>query len=180
MKKTLVSIALVLASVMGTANVFAQTTATTPANKEQKMQKGERSKDKKAYNPFEGINLTEKQQNELKALKDSRKAEKAQAKADAQKEKKDMKAKRQNDRKEYLAKIKGILTPEQYVQFLENSFLSKTKANMAPRGQKGGKDGKFAQRDGKKGQRDGKMGQRDGKKGQRGQRGQMPKQQARQ
>lgn len=77
--------------------------------------------------PFEGIELTSEQKTKLDALKDECDPQKQKcdkAKADKQKAKKQEIAERQQaKRKEYLAKIKEILTPEQYVQFLENSFM---------------------------------------------------------
>lgn len=160
MKKTFLSIAIVIASLMGASTLSAQTAAPTPT--EQQGQRTDRGK-AKGMNPFEGLNLTEKQQSELKALAESRRAEMSKQKDQKKQDMKAMKEKRQNARKEYLAKIKGILTPEQYVQFLENSWLksgNQGRANMGSKGQKAGKDGKTPGNNGKKGQRDGKKGQR--------------------
>lgn len=170
MKKKLLSIALVLAGLVGSTAV-AQTTATTGTQKD-KTEKTIAKKDMKDKgerpNPFDGLNLTDKQKADLKALRDNSRAEKAKAdaqkKADKKAEKKEMMQKRQNARKDYLAKIKGILTPEQYVQFLENSYLNNQQGR--PFGQKGGKDmrpGKDSKKNGKMckrgdGKRDGKMG----------------------
>lgn len=67
---------------------------------------------KACYNAFEGLNLTEQQKTQLAELRKEHKARgesRQQAKADY--------------RKDRLAKIKSILTPEQYLQFLENSYL---------------------------------------------------------
>ncbi len=59
-----------------------------------------------------------------------------------------------------LAKVKAILTPEQYVQFLENAFVNG-----------GGQGHKQAMKQGKQGQRgDNKQGKRPDKQGQKGQR----------
>lgn len=81
----------------------------------------------KCPSPFEGIELTAEQKTKLDALKgecDSQKQKCDKTKADTQKAKKQEKVARQQDkRKAYLSKIKEILTPEQYVQFLENSFM---------------------------------------------------------
>ena len=128
------------------------------ANKQKGFKKGARTH----FNPFEGLNLTEDQQNQLKALfpkKGERKAPKVapcctgdtaaccqgegqpccwkvtpeQAKQFAQ---------------ERLAKVKAILTPEQYQQYLENIALHK----MAKKDMKG------------KGKKDGRKGQRQGQK----------------
>lgn len=67
--------------------------------------------------PFDGMNLTDAQKEQLKQLCQSRTSDK-KAKKEAKRE-----ARNQN-RREQLAKIKAILTPEQYVQFLENSFVN--------------------------------------------------------
>lgn len=74
--------------------------------------------------PFKGITLTQDQQSRLNALKEQRKA-----KCDAQKKecreragKRDSVAR--SGKKEYLESVKEILTPDQYVVFLENIVLS--------------------------------------------------------
>lgn len=179
MKKKILSIALVLAGLVG-STAFAQAPAGDGSQKE-KTEKTFTKKDKKDKaqrpNPFEGINLTDKQKSELQALRDNSRAEKMKAdekkKADKKAEMKEMMEKRQNARKDYLAKIKGILTPEQYVQFLENSFLNTQQPRAIAK--KGGKDmrpGKNG-KDGKMGKRDGKRdGQRDGKRNAPGAQGQ--------
>lgn len=85
--------------------------------------------------PFEGLNLTADQQAQVKALREDcakqRKADKEQLKADARKACDARKADALTKRADYLAKLKAILTPEQYVKFLENSFT-----NQGPRGPK--------------------------------------------
>lgn len=77
-----------------------------------------------AFNPFEGIELTQEQKNKFETLKKN-KAEQFK------KEQKDRMTRKRDERREYLNDIKSILTPEQYVQFLENSYL-----NPAPMGDK--------------------------------------------
>lgn len=113
----------------------------------------------KAMNPFEGLNLTADQQAKLDALRQN-----CPAKADKNNmENKDNKgvnkneimAKRLECKRNYLAKVKEILTPEQYVTFLENSFV-KTRMHkqhdmkaMKHGQKKGMKDGKKANKDNK-------------------------------
>ena len=64
-----------------------------------------------------------------------------------QEEKKEMKEQRKKDAKEYLAKVKKILTPQQYVQFLENAYLNQGGRPFgSPRG---GKQGMRQARNGK-------------------------------
>ncbi len=66
--------------------------------------------DSKCLNPFEGITLTADQQAKLDVLKSNKEA----------------RPDRRQMKREYLAKVKEILTPDQYVVFLENSFVNKT------------------------------------------------------
>ncbi|MDE6514026.1 MAG: hypothetical protein K2L05_07585 [Muribaculaceae bacterium] len=71
---------------------------------------------------FQGIELTDAQKDQLKALKAERRAAAQKAK-EAKKAEKGAKAEaRRQGRQEYLEKVKGILTPEQYTQFLENQL----------------------------------------------------------
>ncbi|MDE7111358.1 MAG: hypothetical protein K2O38_05600 [Muribaculaceae bacterium] len=69
---------------------------------------------------FEGLNLTDAQKEQLKAIRQEQ-AGKCQAAAKDQQAKKEAKKEaRRNARKEYLEKVKAVLTHEQYVQYLEN------------------------------------------------------------
>jgi len=177
MKKILLA-ALVLAASVGSAfaqdNTANNTQPAPTAGTEQKCQM------KPHYNPFEGLNITAEQQTKLDALRaeckakfDQARAEQQKAKADKQKAKAEKKANKQKakaeafakmraEREQMLAKIKNILTPEQYVKFLENSYLNS--ANKGPRpgkdfnGPRGDRkrDGKAPQRDGRKMKRDNK------------------------
>ncbi|MDE6276740.1 MAG: hypothetical protein K2M06_01380 [Muribaculaceae bacterium] len=80
------------------------------------------------YNPFEGLNLSADQQAKLdKVREDIRKEQQAarqQAQADRQKARSEAKTKADQGRRDYLAKVKEILSPEQYVQFLENEYVN--------------------------------------------------------
>ncbi len=83
----------------------------------------------KAFNPFEGITLTADQQAKLEALK-PQKCDKANGNQQCDKKinecpaTSDMKNNRRQDKRDYLAKVKAILTPEQYVTYLENIAAS--------------------------------------------------------
>ena len=151
MKKTILSIAIIIGSLIGSSAICAQTPAETPAAKETTAARPA----PKAYKPFEGLNLSEKQMSDLKALSDAQREQLKQSNGprDA--------AKLQQDRKDNLYKIKEILTPEQYIQFLENCYLN-------PQTQRMGQ--------GQRGMRQGRDGQR-GPRGDRGPRGQRPQQQ---
>lgn len=94
--------------------------------------------------PFAGINLTESQKQALDKIQSDRKAKYEARKADVKKDKQQRreaadarKMDRKNDRREYLNSVKGVLTPEQYVVFLENIVIEKG----APQG--GRKDMRF-------------------------------------
>lgn len=99
--------------------------------------------------PFEGIELTDAQKEKLQAL-GKQKAEAMKDKKEANsKDRKEAAAERreamEKARREELAQIKEILTAEQYVQFLENSYLMQQ--NPAQQGnRKGNMPGRNGQR----------------------------------
>ena len=121
MKKTLLSVAIILASTLGIT-----ATAQSPANTQTCDNPRTLGKANKAAhpNPFEGLNLTEQQKTELQSIapkkdccKDkAEKKDKAQAKAEKQAKRAENRQKMIQNRRDYLAKVKNILTPEQYVQ----------------------------------------------------------------
>lgn len=80
-------------------------------------------------NPFEGIELTAEQKVKIDELKAKCAAEKVENKLEGDKVKCEDKGRKMLD------EIKKILTPEQYVQFLENNFLAKGKMAKGPRHQ---------------------------------------------
>lgn len=90
--------------------------------------------------PFDGLNLTADQQARIKALQETCRAENRQDKADRKAEK----ARLRNDRRrQCLNNIKEILTPEQYVTFLENNFINGG-GHKAPRHDKMARRGNFS------------------------------------
>lgn len=100
---------------------------------------------RKGMNPFEGLNLTADQQAKLEALKQNcpMKADKQKAdKQDKKAQKAEMMAKRVQGKRDFLAQVKNILTPEQYVTFLENSFVNGQNHHGKADHQKGRMDGK--------------------------------------
>ena len=140
-------------------------------NKDKKGPKGEKGQkgNRPQFNPFDGIQLTADQQQRLQVLREGlgpvqltpeMKAkikenpnltpeEKAQLKAER-------KAKKMEAKKNYLNGVKEILTPDQYVIFLENVYLYSPQADKAVKAgrdhKKGGKDFKGPKGDkGKKG-----------------------------
>lgn len=171
MKKILLAVFVLAAT---TCSAFAQ----TPANANNTQRTPTATCERKGpmpecCNPFEGLNITADQQAKLDALKAECKArfekskadrqkEKANKKADKMKAKAEARAKMKAEREQMLAKIKGILTPEQYVQFLENNFVNGAskgprmdKDFKGPRGDRKG-DAKAPKRDGNKMKRDNK------------------------
>lgn len=90
--------------------------------------------------PFDGLNLTADQQARIKALQETCRAENRQDKADRKAEK----ARQRDDRRrQYLNNVKEILTPEQYVTFLENNFINGG-GHKAPRHDKMARRGNFS------------------------------------
>lgn len=191
MKKKVLSLAVLMASVF-TFGTMAQTTATVSDNnktcteascpkadkavKGQKGQKGNKDMKPNRPNPFEGINLTADQQTRLQAIRDNAKQQREAAKADQSKVEKgkldkdraDRRADFANKRKDYLGKVKEVLTPDQYVVFLENCYVQQMPMKQGHMAR-----GKMAKHDGKKGFKASK-GQKDfSKKGQKGQSGRI-------
>lgn len=90
-------------------------------------------------NPFEGIALTAEQKTKLEALKAEKATAREARKAEQAVKKEARRESAKAERSQELAKIKEILTPEQYVQFLENSYLSHRGNGMPRVEQKGRK-----------------------------------------
>lgn len=151
MKKTILSLAVLFASMSG-FSVVAQTQSNPTTKATTETQKAANKKKAPRHNPFEGLGLTEKQQSELQALHASRSGEarKGGKTADKQNKKQltqeEKQARRQQlaeqrkarqeqrqarmeqrkqNRQDYLAKVNAILTPEQYVKFLENNYCDR-------------------------------------------------------
>lgn len=158
MNKKIIVAVLGFCAIVVTPAAFAQTSGNDSGKKELKADKRSAG----APNPFEGLNLTADQQTKLDALKkESQEARAAKAEARKSQDKQRKEANKEaakTARTEQLAKIKAILTPEQYVKFLENNFVN------ARHGNKSAKDnGRLA-----KNERKGDRGQkRDGNRGNR-------------
>lgn len=133
-------------------SVYAQTDGNTGATKQQKecCQDGKTSKDGKGakvgkgnkgnkaprFNPFDGIQLTNDQQQRLQVLQQGlgpvqlskEQQEKIPVNPNLTPEQKkqlkaERKAKKLEAKKKYLSGVKEVLTPDQYVVFLENFYL---------------------------------------------------------
>lgn len=126
MKRKVLSIAVLLASVF-TVSSMAQNPSCSQQCVNASECQAQKGKCKAQYSPFAGLNLTDKQKSELKALKPSKEqiqAQKDKVKAQKNADRQQRFEQKMQNRKDYLAKVKAILTPEQYVQFLENSYVN--------------------------------------------------------
>ena len=146
MNKKLIVAALGLCVLVATPAAFAQTSGNDNGKKELKADKRGGKRGAEAPNPFGGLNLTADQQTKLEALKkeckEARMAKAETRQKQAQERKNVNRVEAKKARTEELAKIKAILTPEQYVKFLENSYLT------GRHGKKGAKDnGRLANND---------------------------------
>lgn len=142
MKKKVLGIALLAMSFVG-FSAAAQTPATNAPSQQESVKKGDRQGRKAQVNPFEGMNLSDAQQAQLKQLNEKRQSER-QARKQTRKDEKQRNdsarmAERRNEKKSYLDQVKAIVGPEQYVVFLENFYVSG--GNKAAMGHKS-KDGR--------------------------------------
>lgn len=96
---------------------------------------------------LESLNLSESQKSQIQELNknwqanaDKWKASKDQIKGNSD----DFRAKRQENKRKYLDEVKKILTPKQYTQFLEKSYLDNNGKKFAHNGKHGrkGHDGR--------------------------------------
>lgn len=136
MKKIILSIAVVLASMTG-FSALAQTpdNSSSQANTESTTRPSKQKAPR--YNPFAGLNLSEQQQSQLQALRSSKETKMQNKNTDAKNitsaEKQALRKQRAENRiqkrRDYLAEVKTILTPEQYMQFLENSYVEQGGVN---------------------------------------------------
>lgn len=145
MKKKILSMALIAISMVAFTGKAQNATTVTPCDNSANCpaQVCDTKQCPEMSNLFHGINLTDAQKGQLKQLKEKNQAER-KAKLEARKAEKQDKAakvaadrkarmdKRREVKKAYLVEIKNILTPEQYVQFLENNYV-----NASPRHDKG-------------------------------------------
>ncbi len=129
MKKRILGIALIAMSLVA-FNGMAQTTSNTDTVKQENVKSGKKAKQarKAQVNPFEGLNLTESQQTQLRQLDSKRKAARQEQaklrKENNQRNDSTRMAQRRSAKKAYLDEVKAIIGPEQYVVFLENMYVN--------------------------------------------------------
>ena len=131
MKKIIIALSILAASTLGLAAQTQNKTAGQP-DKEYAKKHADGKKQKKAADPFAGLNLTEQQRQKLTDLRAQSKAGKAANDSTERARRAEHAAKAKTMRADYLKNVKAILTPEQYVMFLENNYI-----NAAPGHKKG-------------------------------------------
>lgn len=145
-KKVLALVVAVLA--LGSTSVFAQSQSQScpPQQKEcckdkkdkkDRKDKKDKKGNKKHGNPFEGIQLTPEQQQQIDNLRAEQKAQKkANREAGKELSKEARKEAKTKARQEFDAKVQKILTPEQYAQFKKNCEAQKAKKEMKKKDKK--------------------------------------------
>ncbi len=127
MKKTLLALAVLAgvatAATAQTPNAERNAACTPGATCTPAATNCEAGRDAACPNPFEGLNLTAEQQTALAALRNECRADRDSCRAEAKRAR--------------LARIKEILTPEQYVTFLENAFVNSPGRSQARPGRDG-------------------------------------------
>lgn len=129
MKKKILGFALVAMSFVG-FTAMAQTTPdpTAPRQENVREKKADKKERRQQVNPFEGMTLTDSQQAQLQQLDSKRQADRAKKeqvrKDDRQRRDSARIADRRAAKKSYLEEVKAILTPDQYVVFLENIYVN--------------------------------------------------------
>ena len=150
MKKTILALAFAVIS-LGTISAFAQTESSAPQQCEQTQKpccKGEKGKKKHGdrqqsrVSPFQGIELTAEQQQQIDKLRAERRAKADEAK----KAKKEAKA---QERSDFDNAVAQILTPEQYAQYKANCDSIKAKRGKAVGKAKAHKKGNKGKREGR-------------------------------
>ena len=122
MKKSILVIALSVIAAVGFNASAQQQDCKKACDKKEKKECVQCKKEcKKGANVFANLNLTDDQKAKLKALRENCKKQRC----DSMKSKFEARKKQKCEgRAKYLGELKSILTAEQYVQFLENSYIN--------------------------------------------------------
>lgn len=146
MKKKVLGLALIAISAFTFSSV-AQTQANVKKSATEQSKFNKKQCDKQICNPFEGMNLSDSQKEQLKKLNETRRAQRTEkAKAHKEQQKAD-RAKRAEARKAekraYLQNVKSIIGTENYVTYLENMVINGDR-HKGHKGHKAMRDGKKA------------------------------------
>ncbi len=145
MKKIIIALSVLAASTLGlSAQNQTQNNKTAGQPNKEMAKKHVDGKKQKGANPFDGLNLTEQQRKQLTDLRTQSKAKKAANDSTQRARRAEHAAKAKTMRADYLKSVKAILTPDQYVKFLENNYVN------AGKGHKKGYGGKAFAKDGRK------------------------------
>ncbi|MDE6536044.1 MAG: Spy/CpxP family protein refolding chaperone [Muribaculaceae bacterium] len=129
MRKKILTIAVVAMTIFASGSYAQSTTNANSGSVNIENVKGKKA-DRKGgnNNRYEGLTLTEAQKTKLQQLDEkyaAQRKEKAQARKDEkQRDKKDLYAARKSAKMEYLEEVKAIIGPDQYIVFLENSYVN--------------------------------------------------------
>ncbi len=156
MKKKVLSLAIIATSLLTVSAVAqnpddAQRPACLVEGCDQHQHRGPKAPKPECGNPFEGLNLTDAQKAKLDQLRKDGQDARQKKQEERRKNREEARAKRDSLMKtgklNHLRQIKEILTPEQYVTFLENMVVNqKPEARnhrMAPGKGKQGQRGDF-------------------------------------
>lgn len=165
MKKTILTAVIACVAMLGTTAMAQQpqntdqtcTSATCNAPKKDKASK-------KLFNPynevFAGLNLTPEQQAKVEKINAERQAKflarRGQKQQGRQQADSTFRAQRAQEQRDYLTAVKGVLTPDQYVLFLEDIVVNgpqQPQMGQMGRGRQGKDMGKHGQRPQHNGQR---------------------------
>ena len=135
MKKIIAALSVALIASLGIQSMAQNPVSDRQPRKEKKeigMKEGKRDKAPRSDMAFEGITLTAEQQSQIDALK--KENVKDSTKVQLKKQQRDDMRKALLQRKiNYLESMKKILTPEQYVKFLENKVIYGQQFKRNPR-----------------------------------------------
>lgn len=130
MKKKFTSIALALVAALG-IGAFAQTAAPATCDGRKAPRCEKQRPDRPCRDSmemavfFEGITLTPEQQTKIQTLRNACKQERKDRMTQARQERTDRKKAAADRQRQRLAEMKQILTPEQYVVYLENIVVNR-------------------------------------------------------
>lgn len=110
---------------------------TTTCTRADNSQRGDNDRRGQRPNPFAGMELTAEQQTALQDLNQSRQQQRRQRVQSDSTARAQRKEAGQQSRRDYLNQVKGILTPDQYVVFLENIVVEQPMQGRHARMQQG-------------------------------------------